>query len=56
MLKYPLHLHTKYSEVFYMKEGEFTFYIGSEVITLVPGESAFTPVNTPHRVVASDNP
>lgn len=44
----PLHAHTREAEIWYVLEGEITFYIGDEVKTLGPGSFAFIPVNVPH--------
>ncbi|WP_281168482.1 cupin domain-containing protein [Spirosoma spitsbergense] len=49
----PLHLHTKYSELIYVLEGEFTIYTDTGVATLSPGGSVFIPINTQHMVVGS---
>ncbi len=49
----PLHRHTKYSELIYVVEGEFTVYTDTGVVTLSPGNHIFVPANTPHTVVAS---
>jgi quercetin dioxygenase-like cupin family protein len=49
----PLHLHTKYDELIYVREGEFTVYTDAATVVLAPGESFFVPRNTPHVVKAS---
>jgi quercetin dioxygenase-like cupin family protein len=49
----PLHLHTKYDELIYVREGEFTVYTDARTVVLAPGESLFVPRNTSHVVEAS---
>jgi quercetin dioxygenase-like cupin family protein len=49
----PLHLHTKYDELIYVREGEFTVYTDAGTVVLAPGASFFVPRNTPHVVEAS---
>jgi quercetin dioxygenase-like cupin family protein len=49
----PLHLHTRYDELIYVQEGEFTVYTDTGTSVLAPGESLFVPRNTPHVVAAS---
>lgn len=49
----PPHLHTKYSELIYVLEGEFTVYTDTGVATLADGGHIFIPMNTPHSVVGS---
>ncbi len=39
----PLHLHTKYDELIYVREGEFTVYTDAGTVVLAPGESVFVP-------------
>lgn len=48
----PLHLHTKYDELIYVLEGEFTVYTNTGAATLTAGEHIFIPRNTPHVVAA----
>ena len=53
----PLHRHTRYSEQFYVVDGEFTIWIGERKVVLHPGESAFVPVGVAHVVaVTGDGP
>jgi quercetin dioxygenase-like cupin family protein len=49
----PLHLHTKYDELIYVQEGEFTVYTDTGTVVLAPGESLFVSRNTPHVVAAT---
>jgi quercetin dioxygenase-like cupin family protein len=49
----PLHLHTRYDELIYVQEGEFTVYTDTGTTVLAPGESLFVPRNTSHVVAAS---
>lgn len=51
------HRHTRYSEQFYVLEGEFTIWAGENKVVLSTGESFLIPVGTPHVVAAlSDKP
>lgn len=47
----PLHVHTTYSEILYVLEGEVTIYTPGETHVLTKGESHYLPKNTPHAVV-----
>ncbi|HEX8529491.1 MAG TPA: cupin domain-containing protein [Cytophagales bacterium] len=49
----PLHLHTQYDELIYVREGEFTVYTDAGTVVLAPGQSVFVPRNTSHAVEAS---
>jgi len=49
----PLHLHSKYSELIFVLNGEFTIYTNKETVILSPGKSHFIPKGTPHMVSAS---
>lgn len=42
------HLHVEQDEWFYAVEGEFAFEIGSEKLTLKPGDSVLGPRQVPH--------
>ncbi len=42
------HLHHEQDEWFYALEGEFTFEIGQEHLTLKPGDSVLGPRRVPH--------
>jgi quercetin dioxygenase-like cupin family protein len=48
----PLHLHTTYTEQFYMLAGEFTLHVGSEIVVLKPGDFFHIPKNTAHAFVS----
>ena len=52
----PLHLHARYDEAIYVLEGAFTLFTDSQTITLSPGEQLLIPQNTPHVVMASNQP
>lgn len=45
----PPHLHQREDESFYVLEGEFEFYVGSEVISASAGSYVLAPRNIPHR-------
>ena len=49
----PLHVHTREDELFRVLEGRVEFTIGTEALTLGPGDVAFAPRYVPHawRVV-----
>jgi quercetin dioxygenase-like cupin family protein len=49
----PLHLHSKYSELIYVLDGEFTVYTHKGKITLTPGEHLFIFPSMPHVVASS---
>lgn len=49
----PLHLHTRYDELIYVQEGEFTLYTDAGTVVLAAGESFLVPRNTSHVVEAS---
>lgn len=42
------HLHYEQDEWFYVSEGEFTFEVGEEHFTLLPGDSLLAPRRVPH--------
>jgi quercetin dioxygenase-like cupin family protein len=44
----PLHLHTRHEELFFVLEGEITFWIDGEVIKRFAGGSAFVLRGVPH--------
>ena len=46
-----LHLHIDCDEWFFVREGEFKFKTGEEVIHLQPGDSLLIPRNMPHAFV-----
>jgi mannose-6-phosphate isomerase-like protein (cupin superfamily) len=43
----PLHEHD-FDEAFYVLEGELTFYLGGDLVTVGAGEMAFAPGGEPH--------
>jgi mannose-6-phosphate isomerase-like protein (cupin superfamily) len=51
----PLHAHSREAEVWYVLEGEITFYIGDEVKTVGAGSFAYIPVNVPHTFQVRSN-
>lgn len=54
----PLHIHTKYSETFYVLEGEVTIFTPGHQHILKAGESFMIPRNIPHSIAnnSSENP
>jgi quercetin dioxygenase-like cupin family protein len=46
----PLHRHTRYAEQFYVLEGEFTVWAGSQTAVLHPGDVFTIPAGTAHAV------
>jgi quercetin dioxygenase-like cupin family protein len=49
----PLHLHKKYSEGFYVLEGEFTVYVPKKKVVLTRGDYFHIPAGTPHVIAAT---
>lgn len=43
------HVHTREDEIFIIKEGAATFFIGDEIITARVGDVVYLPVNVPHH-------
>jgi quercetin dioxygenase-like cupin family protein len=53
----PLHRHTRYSEQFYVLEGEFTVWAGKQTAVLRPGDTFTVPAGTAHAVaITGDRP
>ena len=46
----PLHLHTRYSETFYLTEGKLTVFIPEKTIVLSAGDHIVIPIQTPHAI------
>lgn len=46
----PPHLHAWEHELYYLLEGEITFYCGSKVLPTKAGETVFIPQGTPHAL------
>ncbi len=44
----PLHLHHDQEEWFFVREGEFLFQVGTEVVRLTAGDSILAPRGVPH--------
>jgi quercetin dioxygenase-like cupin family protein len=49
----PWHRHTRYSELVYVLEGEFTVRAGEEMAVLRPGDVFAIPAGTPHTVAVT---
>jgi len=47
----PLHVHAKYSETFYLLEGEATIYVPGQTIELKAGDTYYIPKNVPHTII-----
>ena len=45
----PRHVHTKEDEVFIIREGSITFFIGDDIIQANAGDTVYLPVNVPHH-------
>ena len=51
----PRHVHTKEDEVFIIREGNITFFIGDDIIQAKGGDTVYLPVNVPHHfTITSD--
>lgn len=48
----PLHIHKNEDETFYVTKGNFTFYVGDDIIEVNEGEYIFAPKGIPHRFEA----
>lgn len=44
----PRHVHEREDEIFIMKEGTITYFIGENVITAYPGDVVFAPRGVAH--------
>jgi quercetin dioxygenase-like cupin family protein len=51
----PWHIHPDEDEWFYVLEGEFTFYVGDERLSLPTGSFAFGPKGVPHTFIAESD-
>jgi mannose-6-phosphate isomerase-like protein (cupin superfamily) len=51
----PLHRHTRYSQLLYVLEGEFTVWAGENKVVLSGGDNILIPVGTPHMVAVFSN-
>jgi quercetin dioxygenase-like cupin family protein len=51
----PLHVHPDEDEWFYVLEGEFTFYVDGERLSLPAGSFAFGPKGVPHTFIAESD-
>src|SRR6478735_10689542 len=45
----PRHVHTIEDEVFIIKKGNVTFFVGEDIIQAGPGDTILLPVNVPHH-------
>jgi len=45
----PRHVHTIEDEVFIIKKGNVTFFVGDEIIQAGAGDTILLPVNVPHH-------
>jgi mannose-6-phosphate isomerase-like protein (cupin superfamily) len=46
----PLHRHSRYSERFYILQGEFTIWAGEQTVVLRPGDVYTIPAGTAHAL------
>lgn len=44
----PLHTHANEDEMYFVMEGDLTYYCGSDVFDVSPGDAVFLPRGTPH--------
>src|SRR4028118_549038 len=51
-----LHVHHFEDEVFYILEGELTFYVGDQTIKASPGSFLFGPKDVPHAFSVDSGP
>ncbi len=51
----PLHRHTRYWQLLYVLEGEFTVWAGENKVVLSGGDNILIPVGTPHMVAVFSN-
>ena len=49
----PLHIHHNENEMFYVLEGELTFWVGGEVIVAPAGSFVFGPKDIAHTFIVS---
>lgn len=49
----PLHVHEREEEMYFLQEGEVTFYVGSDVIEAKPGDAVLLPRRVPHAFSVS---
>jgi len=49
----PLHVHAREEEMYFLQEGEVTFYVGSEVLEAKPGDAVLLPRKVPHALSVS---
>ena len=47
----PLHLHTDCDEWFFVRDGDFKFQVGDDILRLGPGDSLLVRQDTPHAFV-----
>jgi quercetin dioxygenase-like cupin family protein len=53
----PYHIHHREDEIFYVLEGELTFFSGEQQFTCGPGSYTFLPRDIPHGFrVSNDGP
>ncbi len=45
----PRHVHHREDEIFILKEGTVTFFIGDDIVQAVAGDIVYLPVNVPHH-------
>ena len=49
----PLHVHAHEDELYYVLEGDLTFYVGRDVFEVSPGDTVFLPRKVPHAFSVS---
>jgi quercetin dioxygenase-like cupin family protein len=48
----PLHIHENEDETFYILKGQYTFYVGDDIIEAKAGDYVFAPRGIAHRFVS----
>lgn len=49
----PLHVHEREEEMYFLQEGEATFYVGRDVYEAKSGDAVFLPRRVPHAFAIS---
>jgi quercetin dioxygenase-like cupin family protein len=47
----PVHVHHREDELYYVLEGELTFYVGDQEFDAAPGTLVYLPRDVPHALV-----
>lgn len=52
-LEVPLHVHTREDELFFLQEGQISFWVGKSLFQASPGHTLLAPKNIPHKFVVT---